>query len=138
MGFFPIDEQTCRYLPATARSQEQVDNFRAYFEAQGMFGRPRAGDIDYSTLLELDLDSVRPSVAGPKRPQDRIELPELKDRFHELLLKPFSENGYNLPAGAVNERFVLRTGMNGLTAALEGGGEQATETVPQVAAPLTS
>src|SRR5256712_5473347 len=85
MGYFPIDEETCNYLKATGRSEEQVDIFRNYFKAQGMFGIPRGGQCDYSQVLELDLSTVSTSVSGPKRPQDRIPLPELKTRFLELL-----------------------------------------------------
>src|SRR5207244_1680538 len=90
MGFFPIDEEACRYFAATGRSVEQVDAIRSYFKAQGIFGMPRKGEIDYSTLLELDLGTILPSVSGPKRPQDRIDLPALKDRFHELLHQPLT------------------------------------------------
>src|SRR5882724_635012 len=95
MGFFPVDEQTCGYYKSTGRSNEQVDLIRNYFTAQGMFGIPRKGECDYSTVLELDLSSVEPSVSGPKRPQDRIALTELKSKFVELLQKPVGENGYN-------------------------------------------
>ncbi|MEQ6292257.1 aconitate hydratase AcnA [Vogesella sp. GCM10023246] len=100
MGFFPPDEQTAAYLAATGRSEAEVEAFRGYFQAQGMFGMPTAGDIDYSRVLELDLDSVVPSVAGPKRPQDRIALPALKTRFNELLMQPTSSGGYG-KAGTV-------------------------------------
>jgi len=85
MGYFPPDEQTCAYLKATGREDAQVDAVCNYFKAQGMFGMPRKGEIEYSTLLELDLDTIVPSVAGPKRPQDRIPLPELKNSFINLL-----------------------------------------------------
>jgi aconitate hydratase len=95
MGFFPIDDETCAYLEATGRSPEQVALVREYYRAQGMFGMPREGDCDYSTVLELDLGNVQPSVAGPKRPQDRIGLSDLKQSFHDLLLKPVAEQGYN-------------------------------------------
>ena len=77
MGFFPIDEESCNYLLATGRTKEHVDTFRNYFDAQGLFGMPRGGECEYSQLLELDLSAVRPSVSGPRRPQDRIELPDL-------------------------------------------------------------
>ena len=77
MGFFPVDEETVDYLRATGRTDEQCAAFENYFRAQGMFGMPRKGEIDYSVDLELDLADVQPSVAGPKRPQDRINLPEL-------------------------------------------------------------
>src|ERR671917_824423 len=74
MGFFPVDEKTCEYLLATGRTEEQVETVRAYYKAQGLFGIPKAGECDYSTVLELELSTIVPSVAGPKRPQDRIEL----------------------------------------------------------------
>ncbi|MBA2733058.1 MAG: aconitate hydratase, partial [Acidobacteria bacterium] len=94
MGFFPTDEETCKYLQATGRDAEQVDAVRSYFKAQGLFGIPRKGECDYSTVLELNLSEIHPSVAGPKRPQDRIELPDLKDKFVNLFLNPVTENGY--------------------------------------------
>src|SRR5580704_9209603 len=68
MGFFPVDEKTCAYLAATGRTDEQVEAVRTYLTAQGLFGMPRGGEVSYSTLLELDLASITPSVAGPKRP----------------------------------------------------------------------
>src|SRR5207302_6420359 len=94
MGFFPVDEETCLYLEATGRPEEHVDAVRNYFKAQGMFGIPQKGECDYSTVLELELSSIQPGVAGPKRPQDRIELPDLKNQFNQLLRKPISEGGY--------------------------------------------
>ncbi|HSE35822.1 MAG TPA: aconitase family protein, partial [Blastocatellia bacterium] len=122
MGFFPVDEQTCSYYKATGRSDEQVDLIRNYFTAQGMFGIPRKGECNYSTVLELDLSSVEPSVSGPKRPQDRIALPELKSKFEELLQKPVGENGYNKSRDEIGKRFPATLGarQNG---AQSGGGE---------------
>ncbi|HST24021.1 MAG TPA: aconitase family protein, partial [Blastocatellia bacterium] len=93
MGFFPVDEETIAYYKATGRTDEHVELIFNYFKAQGLFGIPQKGECNYSTLLELDLDTVVPSVSGPKRPQDRINLPDLKDKFNELLQKPTSENG---------------------------------------------
>jgi len=110
MGFFPIDEETCKYLLATGRTEQHVETFRNYFKAQGLFGIPRKGECDYSSLLELDLGAIQPAVAGPKRPQDRIELPRLKEKFVELFQKPVSENGYNKPKEALSQRFVLPNG----------------------------
>ncbi|MCI0721614.1 MAG: aconitate hydratase AcnA [Acidobacteria bacterium] len=110
MGFFPIDEETCKYLLSTGRTEEQVDMFRSYFKAQGLFGIPRKGECDYSAVLELDLRDIQPAVAGPKRPQDRIELPRLKEKFVELFQKPVSENGYNKPKEALSQRFTLPNG----------------------------
>ncbi|MBU3666334.1 MAG: aconitate hydratase AcnA [Chthoniobacterales bacterium] len=99
MGYFPVDGESVNYLRGTGRTDEQCAAFEAYFKAQSMFGMPRKGEIDYSSDLELDLGSVQPGVAGPKRPQDRINLPALKDTFRSLLEKPVAEGGYNKPAG---------------------------------------
>src|SRR6201991_3136038 len=84
MGFFPVDDKTIEYFRNTGRTAEEVSALEAYFKAQEMFGVSRKGDIDYSETLELDLSTVTPSVAGPKRPQDRIELGKLKSKFTEL------------------------------------------------------
>ncbi|HLK60633.1 MAG TPA: aconitate hydratase [Chthonomonadaceae bacterium] len=133
MGFFPVDEESCRYLAATGRSDAQVDAFRQYFKAQGLFGMPKSGEIAYSQLLELDLATVQPSIAGPKRPQDRILLSEVKSKFEDLLSKPIAENGYNKTPSETNRHFFVRTGLdgNGVAAPLTGGGEQGEETVPE-------
>ncbi|MHB8494100.1 MAG: aconitate hydratase [Casimicrobiaceae bacterium] len=104
MGFFPVDDATVDYLRATGRTDAELDAFESYFKAQGLFGMPRAGDIDYSTTLALDLASITPSVAGPKRPQDRIELPKLASRFAELFSKPVGENGFAQPAARLRTR----------------------------------
>jgi aconitate hydratase len=95
MGFFPVDEESCRYLTATGRTAEQVDAFRSYFKAQGLFGMPGKNELVYSQLIELDLGSVTPAVAGPRRPQDRIDLENVKSSFQTLLAKPVIESGYN-------------------------------------------
>ncbi|HZT42306.1 MAG TPA: aconitate hydratase [Chthonomonadaceae bacterium] len=131
MGYFPVDEETCRYFLATGRSEEHVDAIRQYYKAQGLFGMPRRDEIAYSTLLDLDLATVQPAVAGPKRPQDRIDLTDVKTKFHDLLHKPISESGYNKPESEDGKRYVLRIGGNGAgTAVLEGGGEQDPATAP--------
>ena len=135
MGFFPVDEETCKYLQATGREEEQVSAVRNYFKAQGLFGIPREGECDYSTVLELDISTIKPSVAGPKRPQDRIELPRLKDKFLELFEKPASENGYGKSQADLEQRFNVSVGRNAFkleSPALSGGGEQGTETAPVV------
>jgi aconitate hydratase len=98
MGYFPVDAESVNYLRGTGRTDEQCEAFEAYFRAQEMFGMPRKGEIDYSTDLDLDLGSVQPGVAGPKRPQDRINLPDLKQTFTTLLEKPVADGGYNKPA----------------------------------------
>ena len=120
MGFFPVDEQSCRYLASTGRSPEHVETFRNYYRAQGLFGMPRDGECDYTQRLELDLSSVRPSVSGPKRPQDRIPLPEMKARFRDLFARPIGENGYGKDPAALSKRFHATLGH----AVAEGGGSQ--------------
>jgi aconitate hydratase len=131
MGFFPIDEESCNYLSSTGRTTEQVDAFRNYFKAQGMFGMPGKGQCDYSTVVELNLNDVTPSVAGPKRPQDRINLPELKDKFTDLFQKPVQENGYNKPVMDLGKRFATQFGTPTLKPEfISGGGEQASNTAP--------
>ncbi len=94
MGYFPIDQESVDYLTATGRSEEQCLAFENYFRAQKMFGMPLKGEIDYSIDIELDLAEVQPSVAGPKRPQDRINLPDLGKTFRALLEKPVRDGGY--------------------------------------------
>src|SRR5262249_8453110 len=134
MGYFPVDEKTCDYLAATGRSPEHVQAVRSYFQAQGMFGIPRAGQCRYSQVLELNLAEITSSVAGPKRPQDRIELPRLKEKFMELLGKPITENGYNKRPDDIFKRYPTAMGANGETGGREvaGGGDQSTESVPPI------
>lgn len=127
MGYFPVDEETCKYMLATGRSEAQVNAVRNYFKAQKMFGIPRQGECDYSTVLELNLGEVQPSVAGPKRPQDRINLQDLKSKFTELLQKSTTENGYG-KSGEIGKHFPVATGAQSGMAT--GGGKQGPETVP--------
>ena len=98
MGFFPIDGECTNYLRATGRDEKHVALYEAYYKAQGLWGIPQKGSIEYSTDLELDLGTVVPSVAGPKRPQDRIELPKLKQEFTTAFAKPVTENGFGKKA----------------------------------------
>ncbi|AMP04644.1 aconitate hydratase AcnA [Collimonas pratensis] len=95
MGFFPVDDATIEYFEGTGRSKAEIDAFAGYFKAQNLYGIPKAGDIDYTTVVELDLATVAPSLAGPKRPQDRIEIGHVKANFAELFSKPIAENGFN-------------------------------------------
>ena len=104
MGFFPIDAECVDYLRQTGRSEEHCRLYENYFRAQGLFGMPQKGDIAYSTHLELDLAGVRPSVAGPKRPQDRIELAAMKEEFTKAFSKPAAENGFGKAAGGFAAR----------------------------------
>ena len=126
MGFFPVDDATIEYFNGSGRTTQEIDAFRSYFKAQGLYGIPKAGQIDYSKVLELDLASIKPSLAGPKRPQDRIELGNLKNKFTELFSKSVAENGYNKPAEELHRRYVTKLGMfvSGVAAPLMGGGSQ--------------
>ena len=94
MGFFPIDGECSSYLLATGRSPEHVATYEAYYKAQGLWGIPKRGDIDYSQDIELDIATVVPSVAGPKRPQDRIELPNLKREFTGAFSRAVTDSGF--------------------------------------------
>ncbi|HVT44892.1 MAG TPA: aconitate hydratase [Thermoanaerobaculia bacterium] len=133
MGFFPVDETSCSYLRFTGRSEEQVDLVRTYYEAQGMFGMPRAGEIDYTTTLDLDLASIVPSVSGPRRPQDRVSLDDLKGSFLELLRRPVSDGGYGKSEEELVRSLKALVGVapGEPRPPLTGGGEQDSDTIPQ-------
>ena len=98
MGFFPIDAECVNYLRATGRSDEHCKLYENYYRAQGLWGMPQKGQIAYSQDLDLDISTVVPSVAGPKRPQDRIELPKLKNEFITAFSKPVTESGFGKKA----------------------------------------
>jgi aconitate hydratase len=95
MGFFPIDAECVNYLRATGRSEELCQTYENYYKAQGLWGIPEKGQVEYSQVVELDLATVKPSVAGPKRPQDRIELGNLRREFFNAVQRPVAENGFN-------------------------------------------
>jgi aconitate hydratase A / 2-methylisocitrate dehydratase len=120
MGFFPIDGEAVSYLRATGRSEQHTRLYEAYYRAQGLFGMPQKGEINYSEDLDLDLGSVVPSVAGPKRPQDRIELPNLKREFISTFTKPVAENGF----GKSREDLALSFEISAQNGASPGGGSQ--------------
>jgi len=111
MGFFPVDEKTIDYFEGTGRTKDEIDAFESYFRAQGLFGVPKAGQIDYSTVLELDLASVAPSLAGPKRPQDRIEIGNVKSTFADLFSRPVAENGFNKNPDDLDRGYIAGGGL---------------------------
>ena len=104
MGFFPVDERTLEYFEGTGRTKAEIELFEAYFRAQGLFGVSKRGDIDYSQVVTLDLGDVTPSLAGPKRPQDRIEIGHVARQFESLFSKPMADNGFNRPAELLHTR----------------------------------
>jgi aconitate hydratase len=98
MGFFPVDAEALRYLERTNRG-DAARLVEAYTKAQGMFRTDATPDPDFTDALELDLGDVEPSLAGPKRPQDRVALREMKPAFRRSLTTPVKERGYGLPEG---------------------------------------
>lgn len=108
MGFFGTDEKSLEYLRSTGRSEDQIQMVREYYEAQKMFGIPLKGEVDYTKVIELNLADVVPSVAGPKRPQDRIDVPELKDTFRSLFEMPVAEGGYGKSLDEYDVKVPLR------------------------------
>ncbi|WP_312548903.1 aconitate hydratase AcnA [Massilia sp.] len=111
MGFFPVDEATVDYFRGTGRTEEELAAFENYYKAQGMFGVPQEGEIDYTRVVTLDLSTVTPSLAGPKRPQDRIELGHVKNTFTELFSKPTTENGFNKSAEDLSKVYETTNGV---------------------------
>jgi aconitate hydratase len=111
MGFFPVDEKTIEYFRNTGRSAETVSAIESYFKAQGLFGVSKKGELDYSQTLELDLSTVRASLAGPKRPQDRIDLGNMKGKFTELYSAPVLSNGFAKKADDLGKRAKAKNGV---------------------------
>ncbi len=111
MGFFPVDGRTIEYFRGSGRTEAEIDAFESYFRAQGLFGVPKAGTLSYSKIVELDLDTVVPSLAGPKRPQDRIEIGNVKRTFSELFAKPIEQNGFNKDAADLDRGYQTEDGM---------------------------
>jgi aconitate hydratase len=120
-GFFPVDDVSCEFLRMTGRG-DIVPAVKAYYQAQGMYGMPKKGDIDYSDVVELDLGTVKPAVSGPRRPHDRLDLPELKSKFAELMAKPFAEGGYGKSVEAIAKRVQVQ--VSAAKSPVSGGGTQ--------------
>ncbi|WP_175698210.1 aconitate hydratase AcnA [Burkholderia ambifaria] len=112
MGFFPVDEKTIDYFEGTGRTKAEIAAFENYFKAQNLFGIPQAGDIDYTKTVTLDLATVAPSLAGPKRPQDRIEIGNVKSTFTDLFSKPVAENGFAKKADELNTQYTTSNGVD--------------------------
>lgn len=127
IGFFPVDDKTLEYLRMTGRSDDQINLVKEYLVAQNLFGIPKKGDIDFTKVLDLDLNSIFPCVSGPKRPQDRVNLPKLKDRFRELLAMPTAEGGYGKSAGQHPKVCVHSGGTFSLNTPHETGGKSVLE-----------
>ncbi len=110
MGLFPVDEKTVAFMQGTGRTAAEVDAFESYFKAQGMFGVPKVGQLNYTKVVELDLGKVAPSLAGPKRPQDRIEIGKVRSTFENLFSKPAADNGFNKQAVDLHRVYTTSAG----------------------------
>ncbi|MBE0683147.1 MAG: aconitate hydratase AcnA [Anaerolineales bacterium] len=119
MGYFPVDEETLRYMRLTGRSEETIARTEAYMHAQGLFREANSPDPEFTDTLELDLASVVPSLAGPKRPQDRVALTDMQDTFRKALTAPVKDRGYELSGDALNREATF--GTNGGTQKMRHG-----------------
>ncbi|GGO08948.1 aconitate hydratase AcnA [Saccharibacillus kuerlensis] len=120
MGFFPVDEETLTYLRNTGRTDEQIELVEQYYRAQGMFRTDDMADPEFSEVIELDLGSVVPSLAGPKRPQDRIELTNMKENFNDIVRTPIDKGGYGLSDEKIAEKVTVNH-KNGKTSEMGAG-----------------
>ncbi|WP_248929754.1 aconitate hydratase AcnA [Paenibacillus hamazuiensis] len=103
IGFFPVDSETLNYLRSTGREEEQIALVEAYYKEQGMFRTDATPDPIFTDKIELDLSTVVPSLAGPKRPQDRVELTNMKESFNSIIRTPIDKGGYGLSEDKINE-----------------------------------
>ncbi|HEX6126505.1 MAG TPA: aconitate hydratase [Pyrinomonadaceae bacterium] len=129
MGFFGTDQKTLDYFANTGRTDEHIETIRSYYTAQQMFGIPKEGEVDYSTVIDLSLETITPSVSGPKRPQDRIELSNLDDRFMELFCMPVADGGYGKKQEDLDKRFMVQLAGHGAEV-VAGGGDQSQKSIP--------
>jgi aconitate hydratase len=119
VGFFPVDAETLRYLSLTGRSTDLIDLVERYYKEQGLFRTKDTPDPRFTDMLELDLGDVVSSLAGPKRPQDRIPLGEMKQAFHQALTAPVKERGFNLNQNQISSKAMI--GTNGSQVEMEHG-----------------
>ena len=132
MGFFPVDEKSLDYLRATGRTEEQIELVKAYYEAQGMFGIPKKGEVTYTKVLDLDLATIVPSVAGPRRPQDRIDMPALKNTFQKLLETSVADGGFGVEPENFDRRAPVKYANSDARWQDDGGAPTATELHPDI------
>nr|WP_026298454.1 aconitate hydratase AcnA [Cohnella laeviribosi] len=120
IGFFPVDEETLNYLRLTGRDEKQIQLVEAYYKAQGMFRTDDTPDPVFSDVIELDLSTIVPSLAGPKRPQDRVELTKMKESFNEIIRTPIDKGGYGLSEEKIEQSVEVQH-KNGKTSTLKTG-----------------
>lgn len=115
MGFFPVDEKSLEYLRLTGRDPDKIETIKNYLMEQGLFGIPSKGALDYTKEIDLDVSTIVPAVAGPKRPQDRISVPDLKNQFKSLIETPITEGGFGLSGDVLNCEYPLELSANEAT-----------------------
>ncbi|TCZ77690.1 aconitate hydratase AcnA [Paenibacillus albiflavus] len=120
VGFFPVDNETLNYLRSTGRTEDQIALVEAYYKAQGMFRTDATPDPVFTDLIELDMSTVVPSLAGPKRPQDRVELTNMKESFNSIIRKPIDQGGYGLTEEKIAEKVTVPYA-DGTTAEMSAG-----------------
>ncbi|MCM3291251.1 aconitate hydratase AcnA [Paenibacillus sp. MER 180] len=120
IGFFPVDQETLNYMSLTGRSEEQIELVKAYYTAQGLFRTEATEDPAFTDVIELDLGSIVPSLAGPKRPQDRVELTNMKQSFLDIVRTPIDKGGYGLSDEKIEQQVAV-THPNGETTQLKTG-----------------
>jgi aconitate hydratase len=119
IGYFPIDQETLNYLRLTGRPKERIELVEVYAKEQGLFRTDETPDPEYTEVLELDLNSIEPSMAGPKRPQDRVLLKDMQENFRASLTAPVKERGYELDASSLSQ--TAEIGTNGSTSKVTHG-----------------
>jgi aconitate hydratase len=115
VAFFPVDEESLHYLRSTGRSEEQIQTIETYYKAQGLFRQDETPDPVFSETLHLDLSDVVPSLAGPKRPQDKVALSQMKEAFHSVLRSPVVQGGYGLSEESITKVHALSSDAKALT-----------------------
>ncbi len=107
MGYFAVDEETLDYMALTGRDEEKIGLVQEYLSRQNLFGIDIETEVEYSQVIELDLSTLSASLAGPKRPQDRVPLSELKNAFQEIAMKPVADGGYGLNTDDLDKKVLL-------------------------------
>ncbi len=110
IGFFPIDEETLSYYKMTGRTPQEIDLIERYMKEQGMFYRPGKNEVPFSDILELDLFTIDASLAGPKRPQDRVSLFDVKNNFQTALKEPVAKRGFGLSENDLTKKAAIENG----------------------------
>lgn len=120
IGFFPVDSETLNYMRLTGREESQIELIEAYYKAQDMFRTDDTPDPEFTDVIELDLSTIVPSLAGPKRPQDRVELTAMKQSFNDIIRTPIDNGGYGLSDAKIEEKVEVKH-RNGSSSTMSAG-----------------